>query len=149
MLKCNFHLPDKIMRIKKPLKKFTLIFALPSSPFWLLMQNAKERSIYWCYTNWNPKKFNFVEAAGHSGPKNSWNQINHFQEIYFDQIPFFCNFKNGQKSIFEPGKKLKLPKMQFHEFFCLDSFLIFWPAVHVHIFNRKMYSESEKRTTYL
>ena len=34
--------------------------------------------------------------------KNSWpNSI-------------FCNFKNGQKSIFELGKRLKLPKMQFH-----------------------------------
>ena len=27
----------------------------------------------------------------------------------------FCNFKNDQKSIFELGKSLKLPKMQFHE----------------------------------
>ena len=26
----------------------------------------------------------------------------------------FCNFKNGQKSIFELGKNLKLPNMQFH-----------------------------------
>ena len=43
---------------------------------------------------------------------------------------FFCNFKNGRKSIFELGKSLKLPKMQFHEkkimiylisrVFCLD-----------------------------
>ena len=24
-------------------------------------------------------------------------------EIFFDQIPFFCNFKNGQKSVFELG----------------------------------------------
>ena len=35
--------------------------------------------------------------------------------IFFDQIPFFCNFKNGQKSIFELGKSLKLPEVQFHE----------------------------------
>ena len=27
----------------------------------------------------------------------------------------FYNFKNGQKSIFELGKSLKVPKMQFHE----------------------------------
>ena len=26
------------------------------------------------------------------------------------------NFVNGQKSIFELGKSLKLPKMQFHDF---------------------------------
>ena len=31
----------------------------------------------------------------------------------------FCNFKNGQKSIFELGKSLKLSKMQFHEIFYL------------------------------
>ena len=29
----------------------------------------------------------------------------------------FCNFKNGQKPIFELGKSLKLPKMQIHDFF--------------------------------
>ena len=44
----------------------------------------------------------------------------------------FCNFKNGQKSIFELGKSSKLPKMQFYEenfmiylisrVFCLDVF---------------------------
>ena len=33
---------------------------------------------------------------------------------FIDQNPFFCNFKNGQKSIFEMGKNLKLPKIQFH-----------------------------------
>ena len=33
----------------------------------------------------------------------------------FGRIPFFCNFKNGQKSIFEWGKSLKLPKMQLHK----------------------------------
>ena len=31
------------------------------------------------------------------------------------------NFKNGQKSIFELGKSLKLPEMQFHE----KNFLIY------------------------
>ena len=49
-----------------------------------------------------------------------------------------CNFKNGQKSIFELGKSLKLPKMQFHEINLFDftSFLPgllknFWPAVYL------------------
>ena len=47
-------------------------------------------------------------------------------------ISIFCNFKNGQKSIFELGKSLKLPEMQFQEkifiiylisrVFCLDFF---------------------------
>ena len=60
------------------------------------------------------------------------------QKIIFTNS-IFCNFKNGQKSIFELGKNLKLPEMQFHEkkfnVFDLTSFLpglflIFWPAVH-------------------
>ena len=37
------------------------------------------------------------------------------RKIFFDQNPFLAaSFKNGQKSIFELGKTLKLPKMQFH-----------------------------------
>ena len=42
-------------------------------------------------------------------------QINQFHEIFFDQIPFFFNFKNDQKSNSELRKRFKLPKMQFHE----------------------------------
>ena len=38
-----------------------------------------------------------------------------FTNFFFNQIPFFCNFKNDQKSIFEMEKSLKLPTMQFHE----------------------------------
>ena len=38
--------------------------------------------------------------------------------IYLAEFQFF-NFQNGQKSIFELGKSLKLPKMQFHEIFFL------------------------------
>ena len=34
---------------------------------------------------------------------------------FLTKIHFFSNFKNGQKSIFELGKSLKLPEMQFHE----------------------------------
>ena len=52
---------------------------------------------------------------------------------FFDQIPFFfffCNFKNGQKSIFELGKTATNAISRgkncwciwFHEFFCLDFF---------------------------
>ena len=39
---------------------------------------------------------------------------------FFWPNSIFCYFKNGQKSIFELGKSLNLPKMQFHEFFPLD-----------------------------
>ena len=39
--------------------------------------------------------------------KNSWNQINQFQEKYFWPNSVFCNFKNGQKSIFELRKKFE------------------------------------------
>ena len=38
-----------------------------------------------------------------------------FTKNFFDQIPFFAISKNGQKSMFELGKSLKLPEMQFHE----------------------------------
>ena len=34
---------------------------------------------------------------------------------FFWPNSIFCHFKNGQKSIFELGKNLKMPKMQFHE----------------------------------
>ena len=38
-----------------------------------------------------------------------------------------CNFKNGQKSIFELGKSLKLPEMHFHGvFFALFDFASFF-----------------------
>ena len=33
----------------------------------------------------------------------------------FSVNSIFCYFKNGQKSIFELGESLKLPKMQFQE----------------------------------
>ena len=42
-------------------------------------------------------------------------QINQFHEYLFWPNSIFCSFKNGQKSIFELGKSLKQPKMQFHE----------------------------------
>ena len=45
------------------------------------------------------------------GQKNLWNQINQFHEIFLLPKSIFCIFKNGQKSIFELGKSLKLPKM--------------------------------------
>ena len=34
---------------------------------------------------------------------------------FLTKIHFFCNFKNGLKSIFELEKSLKLPEMQFQE----------------------------------
>ena len=45
------------------------------------------------------------------GQKNSWNQINQFcKKKTFWPNSIFCNFKNGQKSIFELGKSLKVAK---------------------------------------
>ena len=54
--------------------------------------------------------------------KNSSNQINQFhkKKIFFYPNSIFSYFKNGQKSIFELGKSLKLPKNDFTIFFCLD-----------------------------
>ena len=50
MLKCNFHLPDKIMRIKKPLKKFSY-FRFTNFAFGFEMQckmHKREVGVYWC-----------------------------------------------------------------------------------------------------
>ena len=72
----------------------------------------------------------------HSGPenfkkvqtkKNLSNQINQFHELFLTKS-ILCNFKNGQKLIFELAKSLKVLKIQFPEknylisqfFFCLD-----------------------------
>ena len=46
---------------------------------------------------------------------NSRNQINQFHEKKFLTKIHFSGFKNDQKSIFDLGKILKLPEMQFHE----------------------------------
>ena len=46
----------------------------------------------------------------------------------FDPKPIFCNFINGHKSIFEVGKSLKLPKIQFHKIDLFD-FTIFLPGL--------------------
>ena len=56
------------------------------------------------------RKFKKVQSR-----KNSWNHINQFHEKIFGPNSIFCNFKNGQKSIFELGRSLKRIKMQFHE----------------------------------
>ena len=75
--------------------------------------------------------------------KISWNWFIWFHEFYgpgpfsnFWPDSIFSNFKNGQKSIFELGISLKLPKIQFHEKKFLISrvylyglFKIFWPSV--------------------
>ena len=89
------------------------------------------------------------EGSGHSGPENlkksrpkklvKSNKSISRKKIFWPNSNF-CNFKNGQKSIFEEGKCLKLPKMQFHEIiffwiylisrvFLPRLFKIFWPAV--------------------
>ena len=44
------------------------------------------------------------------GQKNSWNQINQFHGILFWPNSIFCNFQNGQKSIFQLGKRFKTTK---------------------------------------
>ena len=54
---------------------------------------------------------NFKKSPGKKNPR----EINQFHEFFSDQIPFLCNFKNDQISIFELGKSLKLPKIQFHK----------------------------------
>ena len=96
-----------------------------------------------------------ISLPSHSGPENliksrpkkfvKSNKL--ISRNCFVPNSIFCNFKIGQKSIFELGKSLKLPTMQFHEkiffdlfdfnkifygfdftsFFCLDFFQFFGP----------------------
>ena len=59
--------------------------------------------------------------------KISWNQIckSISRKIFFDQIHFFCNFKNGQKSFFWTGKKFKTAKNVISRVFLAWTFLNF------------------------
>ena len=57
------------------------------------------------YAQW-ARKFKKVKAKK--------NQINQFHD-FFTKIHFFAISKMAKKSIFEVGKSLKLPKIQFHE----------------------------------
>ena len=54
--------------------------------------------------------------------KPSWSLVNQFHDFFWPNT-IFCDFKNGQKSIFELGKSLKLPERQFHE---KNFFLFIW-----------------------
>ena len=60
----------------------------------------------------------FLSQRGSENLKKSRHKTSEIKQINFTKS-IFCNFKNGQKSlqksIFELGKTLKLPKMQFHE----------------------------------
>ena len=90
LIKCMFSLLGKHKR------KLTSM-SLPINRVW------SEKTLYWNTVSQKIKKS--------PGQKNLWNQINQFHEKIFWQKSNFCNFKNGQKSIFELGKCLKLPKM--------------------------------------
>ena len=57
---------------------------------------------------------NLLIIQKHSGPENLKKSSPKKKKFFFGQIPLICNFKNGQKSIFELGKYSKLPKMKFH-----------------------------------
>ena len=76
-------------------------------------------------TNFEIEKKHVVDvsyAMIHSGPDNlkksrpkKLMKSNKSVSRIFWPNSIFDNFKNHQKSIFELGKILKLPKMQFHE----------------------------------
>ena len=94
--------------------------------FFNYIKATKEHHFFLNDAQW-ARKFKKVQLK-----KNSWNQINQLHEKFFWSESIFCNFTNGQNSIFELGKSLKPPKMQFHEkkiliylisrVFCLDFF---------------------------
>ena len=50
-----------------------------------------------------------------SSPKKLVKSNKSISRNIFSPKSIFCNFKNGQKSIFDPGKSLKLSEIQFHE----------------------------------
>ena len=57
-----------------------------------------------------------------SRPKKLVKSNKSISRNFFSPNSIFCNFKNGQKSIFELEKSLKLPKIQFHEKMFFDLF---------------------------
>ena len=85
------------------LRRMLLLHTYPPSFFYFWLADVVMDRI---------NRFRFWQVPLHSGPenlkksspKNSWNQINQFHENFFGPNSSFCNFKNGQKSIFELGK---------------------------------------------
>ena len=73
------------------------------------------------FEKWFLNLFTYIhsgpEALKKSRPKKLVKSNKSISRKFFWPKSIFCNFKNGQKSIFELGKSLKLPKMQFHENF--------------------------------
>ena len=64
---------------------------------------------------WNPQCG--PENLKKSRPKKLVTSNKSISRNFYWPKSIFCHFKNGQKSIFELGKSLKLLKIQFHEFF--------------------------------
>ena len=60
--------------------------------------------------------FSRPENLKKSRPKKLVKSIS---RIFFDQIPFFAISKMAKNQFLELGKSLKLPEMQFHDFFYL------------------------------
>ena len=79
------------------------------------------------FPNWLSTSHYGPENVKMFRPKNLWNQIKSIsrKKFFLTKFLLICNFTNGQKSIFELGKSLKLPEMKF---FCLD-FLKFSSSV--------------------
>ena len=71
------------------------------------------------FPNWLSTSHYGAENVKMFRPKNLWNQIKSIsrKNFFLTKFLLICNFTNGQKSIFELGKSLKLPKMQFRDFF--------------------------------
>ena len=94
-------------RVKKKIQKALILAVHYFFKFYV--------SILWIRINSDPFPQYGPENLKMSQPKqlaNSNKSIS--RNFFFDQIPFFCDLINGQKSFFELGKSLKLPKMQFH-----------------------------------
>ena len=91
--------------LKTPLKQYESIKLRT-----MMMSDMGRWIIFFFSWNcWHYRKYKKVQAK-----KNYEVKINRFHEILFWPNSIFCNFKIGQKSIFELKKCLKMPKMQFH-----------------------------------
>ena len=116
--------------------------------FWLFLQGQKiiSQSLSFQHLNTQKAFFSFLSLWSKTNYSSIYHWIGDFfwepvsqkikkspgHEIFFCPNSIFCNFKNGQKSIFKLGKSFKLTKMQFNEkiflihltsrYFCLDFF---------------------------
>ena len=108
------------------------IFALLHACSFLRVCLTKKPISSWHFQNPHSRPENLKKSRPKKLVKSnksiSWN--------FFWPNSIFCNFKNGQISIFELGKSLKLPKMQFYEKKDLFDFTSFFAWIFLNFLAR-------------